>query len=280
MAHKDRHAHAGCGHLNRRIKDFLGLSDHFPLFLGRPIFHEHINMRNHVEGDLLRINAWGNFLTWNEHSLGLVPQLIHCIFACARHRLVGGHHNTLDPRAVMKRLQRHDHLGGGTIGVRDNVLLRIALNRLRVHLRDNQRHIRIIAIERGVIDHDTTLRCRKRCIGFCGFRPNSEKCDIPAFEIECIEILGLESLVTKTAFRAKRFTRGKHGDLVNGELTFVQNVEHFAAHIARGADNDNFVTHVPHPSDLQPRTPLNHVRPKRKGHLARNLVALSRGDLR
>ena len=59
----------------------------------------------------------------------------------------------------------------------------------------------------------------------------------------CVEILGLQGLVAKADFGAQRSARCKRGDLVHGELALGQDVQHFAAHVARGADDDDFVAH-------------------------------------
>ena len=53
VAHKDRHAHGGAGDLDLWIEDLLGFGQHLPLFLGVAVFHEHIDVRDDVEGDLL-----------------------------------------------------------------------------------------------------------------------------------------------------------------------------------------------------------------------------------
>ena len=37
--------------------------------------------------------------------------------------------------------------------------------------------------------------------------------------------------------------RGERHDLVGGESPLGENIEHFAAHIARGADNGDLETH-------------------------------------
>ena len=44
--------------LDGRIQDFLGLSGHFPFFLGKAIVKENINMRDCVKGNLLGKNFW------------------------------------------------------------------------------------------------------------------------------------------------------------------------------------------------------------------------------
>ena len=58
MADKDRHAHASRGELDLGIEDLLGLGHHLPFLLGRAVFHEDVDMRNDVEGDLLGELAW------------------------------------------------------------------------------------------------------------------------------------------------------------------------------------------------------------------------------
>jgi hypothetical protein len=44
MADEDRHAHAGGVTLIFGVDDLLGLGDHLPLFLGRPVLHEDVDM--------------------------------------------------------------------------------------------------------------------------------------------------------------------------------------------------------------------------------------------
>jgi hypothetical protein len=66
MADEDRHADAGCGDLDLGIEDLLGLGHHLPLFLGRSVLKENVDMRDHVEGDLL-----GEFLRRHWSTTGL-----------------------------------------------------------------------------------------------------------------------------------------------------------------------------------------------------------------
>ena len=54
VATQDRHAHARRGDRDvGQVHDLAGLHDHLPLFLGEPVVHEDVDMRDHVEGDLL-----------------------------------------------------------------------------------------------------------------------------------------------------------------------------------------------------------------------------------
>ena len=59
---------------------------------------------------------------------------------------------------IMERFERHNHLRGRAIRVRDDVLVGILLHSLRVHFRNNERDLRIVAVKRGVIDHNTSRR--------------------------------------------------------------------------------------------------------------------------
>ena len=121
MADEHRHAHAGRGQLDLGVEDLLGLGHHLPLFLGRAVVHEHVDMRDDVEGDslgeLLRPRPIGD-----EHGARLLEQLVHGLLAGARDRLVGGHHDAPDRRRVVQRLQRHDQLRGRAVRVGDDVL--------------------------------------------------------------------------------------------------------------------------------------------------------------
>ena len=45
------------------VEDLLGLGDHLPFFLGRAIVQENVDMRDHVEGDLLGELLRRHFLT-------------------------------------------------------------------------------------------------------------------------------------------------------------------------------------------------------------------------
>ena len=57
----------------------------------------------------------------------------------------------------MQRLQRDDELRGRAVRVGDDVLLAEAGDRVGVHLRHDQRHVRIHAPGRRIIDDDRAL---------------------------------------------------------------------------------------------------------------------------
>ena len=58
-----------------------------------------------------------------------------------------------------------------------------------------------------------------------------------------LERFHLQRLVAKGHFRAQAPARGERHHLVGGELPLGEDFEHFAAHIAGGAHDGDFVTH-------------------------------------
>ena len=145
MPHEHRHAHAGRDNFDLGIEDLLGLDHHLPLFLGKAVFHEDVDMGNAVESDLLGELLRCVVLARHELRLGLVEQLVHAFFARARHGLVGRHHHAANFRVIVQRFQRHHHLRRGTVRVGDDVLFLKTVDGIRVHFRYHQRHIHIVA---------------------------------------------------------------------------------------------------------------------------------------
>ena len=244
MAHEDRHAHAGRGDFDRRVDDLFGFGDHLPFFLGRTVFEEDVDMRNHVEGDLLGELAGGLVIGRVVDAFGLIPKLINAFLARAGNRLVSRDDDALDLGAVVQRLQRHDHLRGRAVGVGDDVFLGIAVHVLRVHLGHDQRHVLIIAVKRGVIDHHAARFGSGRGVFLGRFGAHGKERHVPASEVESVEVFGLQGLVPKADFRAQRTAAGQSHDLVHGELTLREDVQHFTAHIACGTDDGDAITHL------------------------------------
>ena len=62
----------------------------------------------------------------------------------------------LEARRIVQRLQRHDELNGGAVGVGDDAALAETLERCEVHLRNHERHVVAVAKLRSVVDDDAT----------------------------------------------------------------------------------------------------------------------------
>ncbi len=108
-------------------------------------------MGDDVEGDLLgeldRLIGLAD-----EDVAALLEQFVHARFAGARDRLVGGDDDALDRRGVVEGLQRDHHLRGRAVRVGDDILLRVAGERVGIHFRDDQRHVRVHAEMGAVVD--------------------------------------------------------------------------------------------------------------------------------
>ena len=243
MAHEDRHAHASGRHLDLRIDDLLRLRHHLPLFLGGPVLHEDVDMRDDVERDLLLELVDRHIRRRVVDRLGLIPKLVDPFLARAADRLVGADDHPLDRRAIVQRLQRHDHLRGRAVGVGDDIAVLHHLDRLRVHLRHDQRNVRLIAIERRVVDHHAARLGGLGRIDLGRVRADGEKRHVPAAEIERVQVLGLECLLAIADFGAQRFSARQSHDLIGGKLALGQDVQHFAAHVTGGADDSDAIAH-------------------------------------
>jgi hypothetical protein len=103
VADEDRHAHAGRGQLDLGVEDLLGLDHHLPLFLGEAVIKENVDMRDHVEGDLLG-ELLGIRLIAHEDAAALLEQLVHAFLARARHRLISGDDDALDGGGIVQGL--------------------------------------------------------------------------------------------------------------------------------------------------------------------------------
>ena len=89
--------------LNRRIQNLFGFRGHFPLFLGKTIIKEDVDMRDRVKGNLLGKNFRLHRVI-NVNTAGLVKQFIHRWLARTRHRLIGRYHHPAHTKFIMQRL--------------------------------------------------------------------------------------------------------------------------------------------------------------------------------
>ena len=175
----------------------------------------------------------------------MLEQLVHTFLARAGHGLIGGDDNARDLRGIMQGLQRHDHLRSRAVRVRDDVLLRIAVDRFGVHFGHDQRNVRVHAIERAVVDDDAASRSRLGRVDLGRFGTGGKQRDVPSGEVEMLDILHLEHFARVAIFnRGAGRARGcQNRNLVRREFPLGKNVQHFAAHISGGSDDDDTITH-------------------------------------
>ena len=81
MANENRHTNTGRGYFDRRVDNFFRLSDHFPFFFSGTVFHKCINMRDHIESDLLW-KCFGRYIAGGIiDCFCLIPKLVHARFS-------------------------------------------------------------------------------------------------------------------------------------------------------------------------------------------------------
>ena len=94
LAMADEYRNPDAGRMDRDvgIQDLPRLDGHLPLFLGGAVIHEYVDVRNHVERDLLGEGVGPRRLAGIDPA-GLFEQLVHGRLARPRGRLVGGDHD-------------------------------------------------------------------------------------------------------------------------------------------------------------------------------------------
>src|SRR5690606_14481601 len=247
-----RHAHAGRGDLDLRVEDLLGLDHHLPLFLGRAVVEEAVDVRDHVERDLLGELAGLDRVT-DEDRPALLEQLVHPRLPGARDRLVRGDHHAPDLRHVVQRLQGHDHLRGRAVGVRDDVAVLVFVDRVGVNLGHDQRHVGVHAVERRVVDHHAAGRRRLGRVLLGRPRTRCEQCDVPAGKIEVLDIAALHHApgIADLDFEALRARTGHGRDLIHRKLALGENRQHFAPDVPGGSYDCNPITHCDCPRSIR-----------------------------
>ena len=242
MADKDRHPHAGDGDLDVGVQHFVRLVRHLLLLVGRTVLEEGADIGDDVEGDLFG-ELLGARVAQAVDGLGLVPQLVHAFLAGAGHRLIGRDHDPLDPGRVVQGLQRRDQLDGRAVGVGDDVLLLGVLDRVGVHLGHDQGHVGVLAEGRGVVDHDGAGLADLFGPGARDLAAGRHQDQIDLGEVELFDVLAFDGLVAERDLDPLGLARGDGVDFIDGEFQLLEDVQHFAAHIARGPDDRDAITH-------------------------------------
>ncbi len=252
VADKYRHPDAGGVHLDIRVENLLGLDHHFPLFFRRAVLHEHVNMRDDVEGDRLGELFLKLVLRFvHVDPAGLIEQLVHARLAGARYGLIGGDHHPADAGRVMQRLQRHHHLNGGAVGIGDDIALTVLGDGFRVHFRHDQGHVGLHPEAGRVVDHHGAgiSGARRELLGDGGAGAGEN--NVGAFKIEVIQIMDLQHVIFAIGHFGPGGPGGGHGGHgIRGHIALCQNLQHFPSDISRGAYHGILNTHFSSPKPL------------------------------
>ena len=144
--------------------------------------------------------------------------------------MIGGHVDAGNAYFVVQRLQSHQHLDGGTIGVGDDVAIAKIGQRIRVHFRDHQRDIFVVTEAGGVVDDDAAVfGSNRRPLGR-DLGTGGEECDLHLAPVKLLHIEDLEVLAAKA-----------HG--ITGAAAGSQRVEGRYRKFALFQDLDHRLTH-------------------------------------
>jgi hypothetical protein len=229
------------------VHDFAGLVHKLHLFLGVAVVHEGIHLREQVERDALRQRIYFQRLVAVQHLPGLLFKLRHGLGAGAAGRLVGGHHHAADRVDLVERIGRHQKDRGAAVGVGDHAFMRKDVR--RIDLRHHQRHIRIHAERRGVVNDDRAGLDRRRRKFLGARRARAEQGDVHALEGVLRQQFNGDGLAAEHHLFPDRPLRGQQFQRAYGEIALLQRFHHFHAHGSGGPDNRDIVcfAHVSNP---------------------------------
>ena len=122
----------------------------------------------------------------------------------------------------------------------------VAGERFGVHLGHDQRHVGVHPVERAVVDHRAAGGRGARGVGLADRRAGGEQGDVPAGEVEIVEVLDLEllAIVAEVDDVALAAAGGERRHLVERKLPLGQDLQHLAPDIARRADDGDPITHA------------------------------------
>ena len=133
----------------------------------------------------------------------------------------------------------HGHGGhGGAVGVGDDTQLRL-VDILRVDLGDDQRHTRIHAPGRGVVDDGGSGPGDLRGPLLRGATTGGEQGHVDAAEIRCGDVLHYDLAIAPGQGLARGTLGGEVADLVDGIVPLRQQCAHHAADLTSGSKNSN-----------------------------------------
>ena len=215
-----RHAHAGGGDLEVGVgEDLDGLVDHLLLFLGGAGGQEAVDVRQHVEGDLVRVELLLDRLAGGPLARLRVERR-DAALAAARHGLVGAHDDALDADRVVDGLERHDHLDGGAVGRGDDARVRRQV--VGVDLGHDERHAGVHAEHARLVDDGGAggdgLRHVLRAHGAAG----GEEDEVDAVERAGAELLHLDLGPLERQPAAGRARAGQQAQLADGEAALLE----------------------------------------------------------
>ncbi len=182
-----------------------------------------------------------------QHRMLIVPavqisprrllELGHGRGAAARGRLVGRGDQPADRVLLVDRPERHQRNDGRAVRVGDDAL--VLEDRLRIHLRHDQRHRRVHAERRGIVDHDRAGARRNRAIVLRDRPAGRKQSDIDVLERVLGQFGDGDVLALEAHGLARRPGRGEELQLRHREMALFQQLQELHPHGTRGANHGN-----------------------------------------
>jgi hypothetical protein len=241
MAIAHRHAHAGWADLNRVIaNDLACLIDHLHLFGGVALMFRRADLRNQIESDRMGKRLTAIVVAGKLGARGLLQVAAACQSGAAG-RLVGAHHDALDPRGVMQWLHRHHHLRRRAIRAGDDSLM--VVDGLRIYLRYNQGYLRVHAPIAAFVDHDAASLDRPGSKIPRHFVGRAADRQIDPFECLRPEFLDRMFPAREHDFFAGRASRSQKFDPLKREIPLLKQLQNNGSHSAGSAHDGNRIEH-------------------------------------
>ena len=199
VADEDRDADGGARDPQvRQAQDLAALVDDLPLFLGVAIRQEDVDLRQGIEGDRVGIDR-GRLRLAADMRPDLALELGQRVRAGARDRLVGVDDDALEADRVAQRHQDRGELHRRTVRVGDDA--RMALEVVRVDLRDDERDVRVHPPGGRIVDDRGSMGHRGRCQLHGDVRAGREERDVHALERLRHGLADLEIAAVDETFR-------------------------------------------------------------------------------
>ena len=216
------------------MEDLARLGDDLPLLTGIAVVHERVDLRQHVECDLVGVNR-GNDLRPSHVRLDLPFELGDRLRAGAGDGLVGIDDHAPEANRVAKRGEHRRELHRRAVRVGDDAVMLGQV--FWVDLADNEGHPVIHAPRRRVVDDHRAAPDRYR-----GHRPRLIRTSREQRDVDAVEGFGgrlgdRERSAADGQVRACRPRRRQRSDLAGWKAALEEDLEHRPADQPRGADH-------------------------------------------
>ena len=206
------------------MHDLLGLVVHLHLLLGVSILSEHVNLGNHVEGQLIG-ELLDRGLFTGQHLTVLFVQLRHSGSSCPTGSLITADMNALDVADVLQCLKSHYHHDGGTVGVGNDVAGTVQ-RILSIALRHHERHILVHTEGTAVVNHHRTMLGNGLCIFLGRTATCTGKGDIHSLEIIIVlKQLHFNFLATERVLLPRATLAAEKQQFIDGKISLVEHTQ-------------------------------------------------------